>query len=143
VRLLDRGLEVRLHSARPDELRQRRRSSRIVRRRSRAASTALLKMRLDATIHPGRQPKTKHWADDLDVDRGCIHSPKDRIRALVSFADCVRLLDRGLEIRLYRAHRYGPLDPALIMSDQSFRQWLDGRVSTLKANPGPKPFVER
>ncbi|MBK9316864.1 MAG: hypothetical protein IPM55_21855 [Acidobacteria bacterium] len=48
----------------------------------------------------------------------------------------------GREVRLYRAHAYEPLDPALIVTDRSFKRWLDEQVRTLKANPGPKPFHE-
>ncbi|MBK9316863.1 MAG: hypothetical protein IPM55_21850 [Acidobacteria bacterium] len=32
-------------------------------------NAALLKMRFEATIYPGRKAKTKDWADDLNVDR--------------------------------------------------------------------------
>ena len=101
---------------------------------------AALLMRLEAAIYPGRKAKTKEWADDLDVDR--VPDAKGRVRALITVEDCVRLLDRGLEVRLYRAHPHGPLDQSLIVTEKSFRQWLDKQVSTLKNNPGPKPFVE-
>src|SRR5436190_1634166 len=98
---------------------------------------AALLMRLEAAIYPGRKAKTKEWADDLDVDRVCIHDAKGRVRALITVEDCARLLYRGLEIRLYRAHPHGPLDQSLIVTEKSFRQWLDKQVSTLKNNPGP------
>lgn len=103
-------------------------------------NAALLKVRFEATIYPGRKAKTKDWADDLDVDR--VPDTKGRVRALITVEDLVRLLDQGLEVRLYRAHAYEPLDPALIVTDKSFKRWLDEQVSTLKANPGPKPFIE-
>jgi hypothetical protein len=103
-------------------------------------SAALLKMRFEATIYPGRKAKTKDWADDLDVDR--VPDTKGRVRALITVEDLVRLLDQGLEVRLYRTHAYGPLDPALIVTDRSFKRWLHERESTLKANPGPKPFLK-
>ena len=107
-------------------------------RRNRNA--ALLKMRFEATIYPGRKAKTKDWADALDVDR--VPDTKGRVRALITVEDLVRLLDQGLEVRLYRAHAYEPLDPALIVTDRAFKRWLDEQVGTLKANPGPKPFLE-
>ena len=97
-------------------------------------------MRFEAAIFPGRKAKTKEWADDLDVDR--VPDAKGRVRALISVEDCVRLLNRGLEVRLYRVHPHEPLDPALIVTDESFRQWLDQQVGTLKTNPGPKPFIK-
>ena len=97
-------------------------------------------MRFEATIYPGRNAKAKDWADGLDVDR--VPDTKGRIRALISLKDLVRLLDRGLEVRLYRAHPHGPLDPKLIVTDKSFKRWLQEQVTTLKANPGPSPFLE-
>jgi len=103
-------------------------------------NAALLKMRFEATIYPGRKRKTKDWADDLDVDR--VPDAKGQVRALITVEDLVRLLDQGLEVRLYRAHPYEPLDPALIMPDDAFKSWLDEKVSALKAKPGPKPFTE-
>jgi hypothetical protein len=107
---------------------------------SRDRHAALLKMRFEATIYPGRKAKTKEWANDLDIDR--VPDRKGRIRALITLKDLVRLLDQGLEVRLYRAHPSEPLDPALILTDKSFKRWLEEQVTTLKANPGPKPFVE-
>jgi hypothetical protein len=101
--------------------------------------SALLKTRFEATIYPGRKAKTENWAEDLDVDR--VPDTKGRVRAIITVADLVRLLEQGLEVRLYRAHAHGPLDPALIVKDGPFKRWLDEQVSTLKANPGPKPFV--
>jgi hypothetical protein len=140
VRLLDRGLEVRLYRAHPHELLDPKRSKKNYETKSRNRITALLKMRLEATIYPGRTAKMKEWADDLDVDR--VPDAKGRVRALITVEDCVRLLNRSLEVRLYRAHPHEPLDRALIVADKSFRQWLDKQVSALKTNPGPKPFVE-
>jgi hypothetical protein len=104
-------------------------------------NAALLKMRFEATIYPGHKAKTKDWADALDIDR--VPDTKGRVRALITVEDLVRLLDQGLEVRLYRAHAYEPLDPALIVTDMSFKRWLDEQVSNLKAKPGPKPFLER
>jgi hypothetical protein len=108
--------------------------------KSRYRMAALLKMRFQATIYPGANAKTKNWADNLDVDR--VPDAKGRVRALITVEDLVRLLERGLEVRLYRAHAYEPVDPALITTDKQFKSWLDERLSTLKAKPGPKPFVE-
>jgi hypothetical protein len=101
---------------------------------------ALLNMRFQATIYPGANAKTKNWADDLDVDR--MPDAKGRVRALITVENLVRLLERGLEVRLYRAHAYEPVDRALIATDKEFKSWLDKRLNTLKAKPGPKPFVE-
>ena len=103
------------------------------------STAALLKMRFEATIRPGRKAE-KNWADDLNVDR--VPDSKGEIRALLTVADLARLLEQGLEIHLSRAHASEPLDPSLIVSDASFKQWLDEKVNTLKAKPGPKPFIE-
>ena len=103
-------------------------------------NSALLKMRFEATIFPGRR-KEKNWADDLNVDR-VPDSSKGEVRALLTVEDLVRLLEQGLEVRLFRAHPFEPLDPALIVTDAAFKRWLDEKVKTLKAKPGPKPFIE-
>ncbi len=103
-------------------------------------NAALLRMRFEATIFPGRKTKTKDWADDLDVDR--VPDARGRVRALITVEDLVRLLDQGLEVRLYRAHPYEPLDPTLIMSEEAFKGWLDEQVNALKSKPGPKPFTK-
>ena len=107
---------------------------------SQETSAALLKVRFEATIYPGRKTE-KNWADDLNVDRVPDNS-KGEVRALLSVDDLVRLLEQGLEVRLTRVHVSEQLDPALIVTDTAFKRWLDEKVNTLKAKPGPKPFVE-
>ena len=103
-------------------------------------NTALLKMRFEATIYPGRQAQVKDWADHLNVDR--VPDSQGVVRALVTVEDLVRLLEGGLEVRLFRAYPSEPLDPALIVTDASFKRWLDQQVNALKAKPGPKPLIE-
>src|SRR5215216_3428326 len=102
------------------------------------SNAALLKMRFEATIYPGRKAETKNWADDLNVDRVPDH--EGEVRALLTVADLARLLEQGLEVRLFRAHAFEPLNPALIMSDESFQRWLDEKLNALKATTPPKPF---
>ena len=60
---------------------------------SRDRQAALLKMRFEATIYPGRNAKARDWAEDLDVDR--VPDTKGRIRALITVKDLVRLLNGG------------------------------------------------
>lgn len=103
-------------------------------------SAALLKMRFDAAIFPGKKANTENWADDLSVDR--VPDAEGRIRALITVDDLVRLLDQGLEVHLFRAYPSEPLDPALIVSDESFKSWLEEKINALKAKPDPKPFIE-
>src|SRR5215218_8275369 len=98
----------------------------------------MLNVRFEATINPGRKAENKNWADDLNVDRVPDH--EGEVRALLTVEDLVRLLEQGLEVRLSRVHAPGPLDPALVMSDESFQSWLDEKVNALKATP-PKPFI--
>src|SRR5215208_5393552 len=94
-------------------------------------NASLLKMQFEATIYPGRKAKTKDWADDLDIDR--VPDARGRVRALITVEDLVRLLDQGLEVRFHRAHPYGPLDPELIVPEESFQRWLDEQVKALQA----------
>jgi len=102
-------------------------------------SAALLKMKFEATILPGGKAE-KNWADNLNVDR--VPDSKGEVRALLTVEDLVRLLGDGLEIRLFRAHASEPLDPSLIVTDATFKRWLDEKLNPLKAKPGPKPFIE-
>jgi len=97
------------------------------------------KVRFEATIHAGRKAKSD-WADHLDIDR--VPDAKGRVRALVTADDCVRLLDQGLEIRLYHAHPVRALDPALIETEESVRRWLDEKLRGIKGYKGPKQFKE-
>jgi hypothetical protein len=94
-------------------------------------------VRFEATIHPGRNAGSD-WIDRLDIDR--VPDPKGGIRALVSAADCVRLLNQGVEIHLHRAYPVQPLDPALIESDQSFQRRLEKELRTVKraTKKGPR-----
>jgi hypothetical protein len=102
-------------------------------------NAALLKMRFEATLLPGRKAE-KDWAANLNVDR--VPNSKGEVRALLTVEDLVRLLEQGIEIRLFRAHAFEPLDPSLIMPDTTFKRWLDEKLNPLKAKPAPKPFIE-
>jgi hypothetical protein len=92
-------------------------------------------MRFEATIHPPRQA-SPNWVDQLDIDR--IPDPKGMVRALVTAADCVRLLDLGLQVHLHHALPVRPLDPALIEKDDAFRRWLDKKIKNIKPPTKPK-----
>ena len=74
--------------------------------------------------------------EKLDID--LVPDPKGLVRALVTAADCVRLLNQGLEVRLHQAYPMQPLNPALIESDESFRRWLDKRMKTIKGTKKQK-----
>lgn len=86
--------------------------------------------RFEATID--KPPKTRgdDWVNELDIDR--LPDRDGHVRALVTAADCLRLLERGFAVHLTRAHRLQPLDPKLVMSDETFQRWLDKRLKPLK-----------
>lgn len=86
-------------------------------------------VRFSATIHP-REKMDPKALEKLDIDR--IPDPTGVIRALVTPADCVRLVNQGFEVRLHRAYPVQPLSPALIEPDDSFKRWLDERVQNIK-----------
>lgn len=92
-------------------------------------------LRFSATIHP-RRKADPNWMEKLDLDR--VPDPKGLVRALVTAADCVRLVNQGLEVHLHQAYPVQPLNPALIESDESFRRWLDKRMESIKATKKQK-----
>ena len=96
----------------------------------------LRNVRFEATIHGGRKAKSADWMNYLDIDR--VPDPKNKVRALLTADDCVRLLEQGFEIRLHHAHPVRPLDPALIETDESLRRWLDEGLRGIDRPAGPK-----
>lgn len=86
-------------------------------------------VRFSATIHV-RDVTDPSWFERLAIDR--VPDPTGAIRALVTPADCVRLVNEGFEVRLDAAYPVQPLDPALIESKDSFQRWLDERIQTTK-----------
>src|SRR5687768_13951080 len=84
-------------------------------------------MRFHATIHP-RDKQSASRMDRLDIDR--VPDTKGLVRALVTAADLVRLLDQGFEVHLHEAHPVQPLNPKLIETDESVRRWLDKKLGT-------------
>ena len=86
-------------------------------------------VRFSATIHP-REKMDPKALEKLDIDR--IPDPTGVIRALVTPADCVRLVNQGFEVRLHRAYPVQPLNPKLIEPDDSFKRWLDNRIQNIK-----------
>ena len=92
-------------------------------------------MRFGATIHPTRAADPKSM-DQLDIDR--LPDTKGEIRALVTAADCVRLLNKGFEVRLVQAYPVKPLDPSLIENDEKFGRELEKRVKAIKRPPNRK-----
>ena len=89
-------------------------------------------VRFSATIHASEEKERAepNWIETLNIDR--IPDPTGLIRALVTPADCVRLVNQGIEVRLYEAYPVQPLDPALIETQDSFKSWLDQKLQTFK-----------
>ena len=90
---------------------------------------ALTKVRFSATIHAPAKAHS-NWMDEVQVDR--IPDPEGQVRALVTEADLVRLLNEGYEVHLHSAYPVQPLDPKLIESDDSFQRWLDQQIRKIK-----------
>ena len=93
------------------------------------------KVRFEATIHAGRKARIADWMNHLDID--LVPDPKNKVRALLTADDCVRLLEQGFEIRLHHAHPVRPLDPALIETDESVRRWIDEGLRGIDRSAGP------
>lgn len=89
-------------------------------------------VRFSATIHAREQTERAdpNWIEKLDIDR--VHDPTGLIRALLTPADCVRLVNQGFEVRLHNAYPVEPLDPSLIQTDDSVKRWFDARVQSIK-----------
>jgi hypothetical protein len=97
-------------------------------------------VRFEATIHARRNVKREDWANYIDVDR--IPDTKGRVKALLSTDDCIRLLDEGFEIRLFRAHPIEPLKRDLIVSDKAFDKWLKDQLRDVRKRPMPTPLID-
>lgn len=97
-------------------------------------------VRFEATIHAPRNVKREDWANYIDVDR--VPDTKGKIKALLSMEDCVRLLNDGFEIRLFRAHPIEPLKRDLIVSDKVFDKWLKDQLRDVKKRAMPTPLID-
>jgi len=95
-------------------------------------------VRFSATIHAREQTERAdpNWMEKLHIDR--VPDTTGLIRALVTHADCVRLVNQGFEVRLYAAYPVQPLNPSLIESDESFKSWLDQRIQSVKRSKKTK-----
>src|SRR5215213_8901 len=82
-------------------------------------------VRFSATIHV-RDGMDPDLVGRLALDR--VPDPTGLIRALVTPADCVRIVNQGFEVRLHEAYPVQPLNPALVESKDSFQSWLDERI---------------
>jgi hypothetical protein len=94
--------------------------------------TARPLLRLEATLHGGE--RNVNLEGVLDVDR--IPGAEGEVRVLVTAEEAARLVERGLEVHLLRAHRVEPLDSALISDDDAAYDWLEKRVAGIDRESG-------
>jgi len=89
-------------------------------------------VRFSATIHASEQAElaAPKWMETLNIDR--VPDPTGLIRALVTPAEVVRLVNQGFEVRLFETYPVQPLNPALIETNDSVKSWLDERMQTAK-----------
>lgn len=87
-------------------------------------------VRFEATVQPGDVERDLDRVADLDLDR--VPDPEGGVRLLVTMEDCVQLLERGFRVQLHNPLPVRPLDPGLIESDESMRDWLEERVQGIE-----------
>lgn len=61
----------------------------------------------------------------LDLDR--VPDPEGGVRLLVDMEEAARLVESGFEVTLLQAVPATPLDPALVLDDETARAWLEER----------------
>ena len=86
--------------------------------------------RFEATVHPGERETPLERVADLGLDR--LPDREGGVRVLIDADDATRLLEAGYEVRLVRALPVQPLDPSLVMDDESAQALLDERTRGLK-----------
>ena len=87
-------------------------------------------LRFEATVHPGETGPALEGVGDLDLDR--VPDPEGRVRLLISAEDAAQLLMRGYEVLLVKALPLQPLDPALVLDDDSARAWLEEQTKAIE-----------
>jgi hypothetical protein len=98
------------------------------------ARTETPRVRFEATIHPGdRQPALEGVAD-LDLDR--VPDPDGGVRVIVTAEEATDLVQRGYEVLLLRALPVSPLDPALVLDDETVREWVEDQVRGIERREG-------
>jgi hypothetical protein len=91
-------------------------------------------IRFEATVHAKGKNAAAEAVADLDLDR--VPDTEGEVRVLVTAEDAARLLDRGCEVRLHKAHRVRPIDPSLVMDDEAARSWLDTQTRGIDRQGG-------
>jgi hypothetical protein len=87
-------------------------------------------VRFEATVHSKSRGAAAKAVADLDLDR--LPDLKGPVRVLVNADDVARLVAGGYEVRLLKAHPVQPLDPSLVLDDDTARTWLETQTRGLK-----------
>ena len=87
-------------------------------------------LRFEARVLPGEQRLSLQQVADLDLDR--IPDPKGDVLVLITAQDAEKLLARGYEVLLLRAHRVQPLAPELVADDDSVSTWLEEQTKGIE-----------
>jgi len=91
-------------------------------------------LRFEATVRPGEKGPPLEGVADLDLDR--VPDPEGRVRLLITAEEAAQLLVRGYEVLLVRALPLQPLEPALVMDDDSARAWLEEQTKAIERREG-------
>jgi hypothetical protein len=86
-------------------------------------------------VHPGEQDLPLERVADFDLDR--VPDPQGGVRVVITAEDAAQLVQQGYEVLLVRALPVRPLDPGLVMDDDSARQWLDDQTKGIERKGGP------
>lgn len=91
-------------------------------------------VRVEALIIGGEGRPALAAVADLDLDR--VPDPDGGVRVLLTGDEAVQLVERGYEVRLVRSLLVAPLDPKLVMDDETARALLEVRVQGVERQDG-------
>ncbi len=90
-------------------------------------------LRFEETVHRGEKRLPLERVADLDLDR--VPDPES-VRVVISVEEAAQLVARGYEVRLVRELPVQPLDPALVMDDDSASAWLQAQTRGIERQEG-------
>jgi hypothetical protein len=91
-------------------------------------------MRFEATVHPGEKGPPLERVADLDLDR--VPDPEGGVRVVITAEDASQLVAQGFEVLLVRALPVQPLDPGLVLDDDSANAWLEEQTKGIERQGG-------
>lgn len=92
-----------------------------------------IQIRFEAEL-PRQKEGEAYPSDELGLDR--IPGPDGTFRVLITAEDAMRLLERGMEVRLLKAHKVQPLDPKLIMTDEAAKAAIEEQTKGIARQEG-------